>query len=45
VISDKDPINGQESRDGFSYFHVGNEMRSLEYLIDYKEDNNGNSYF
>jgi hypothetical protein len=34
VRSDKDLINCQESGDGFSYCQVGNEMRSLEDLID-----------
>jgi hypothetical protein len=34
VRSYKNLINRQERRDGFSYFQVGNEMRSLEDLID-----------
>jgi hypothetical protein len=38
-------MNCQEGRDEFSNFQVGNEMRSIEDLIDCQEGNNGNSYF
>jgi hypothetical protein len=38
-------INYQEGRDEFSNCQVGNEMRSLEDLIDWREDSSGNSYF
>jgi hypothetical protein len=37
-------INCQEGRDKFSNCQVGNEMRSLEDLIDCQEDNHGNLY-
>jgi hypothetical protein len=32
-------INCQEGRDEFSYFEVGNEIRSIEDLIDWQEGN------
>ena len=35
VRSDEDFINCQEGRDEFSNCQVGNEMRSLEDLIEY----------
>jgi hypothetical protein len=44
VRLDKDIINHHKSIDGFSYFQVGNEMISLEDIIDCQEDNSGNSY-
>jgi hypothetical protein len=42
--SEEGLINYQESRDGFSYYQVGNEMRSLEDILDCQEDSSGNSY-
>jgi hypothetical protein len=45
VRSDKDLINCQERKDGFSYSQVGNEMISLEDIIYCQEDSSGNSYY
>jgi hypothetical protein len=44
VRSDKYLTNYQESRDEFSNFQVGNEMISLEDLIECQKDNKENSY-
>jgi hypothetical protein len=37
-------MNCQEGRDEFSNCEVANDMRPLEDIIDFQEDNIGNSY-